>query len=484
MELILYVYNINNLKSMRNIMNEYRFCSIARFIHNTLEELIEIEASEIDNTIIDITNLIKDGAYYRVFTERYLWTLTENFQNVHLSLQDDCLEIFKEKFPYFIDEDKINYDFQVVADENVALSKKNRKHLPLDLFVYKNQATIKKLYNAGSAISLSNLVDECESIVFKYNLQNINCTITEKEIKYIDISSIIKTLKLRRDLTFQFEILVHHIASSNEVKYSIDSSLVSETITAFPLVFSKEQYIDDCADEFEIVEEKQLRVDMDKVCSLVAQINGKLKGHVAFKNDFQHNLLKFSFLNKMNERKILSILLCGDSGIGKTEFAKIASNVMYPNEPLIKINFGNYSTEGVLNSLVGSPLGYIGSEEGGELVNKIATSKSKLILIDEFEKATSSVYNFFYELLEDGKFTDRHGIEHELNGYLIIFTSNMTEKQYLKHIPNSLKSRFDMVYNFEDLLVEEKEDFIHNTTSKSFETYSCVESSLPPRYRK
>ena len=78
------------------------------------------------------------------------------------------------------------------------------------------------------------------------------------------------------------------------------------------------------------------------------------------------------------------------------------------------------------------------------LINKIKNSNSKIILIDEFEKATPSVYNFFYELLEDGMFTDRHGVAHNLDGYIIIFTSNMTEKQYQKHIPDSLKSRFDM----------------------------------------
>ena len=120
----------------------------------------------------------------------------------------------------------------------------------------------------------------------------------------------------------------------------------------------------------------------------------------------------------MGDRKIFSIIICGQSGIGKTEFAKIVSEKMFPQEELIKINFGNYSTEGVLNSLIGSPLGYVGSEEGGELINKIKKSKSKVILIDEFEKATPSVYNFFYELLEDGIFTDRHGEKHDLNGYI------------------------------------------------------------------
>ena len=159
-------------------------------------------------------------------------------------------------------------------------------------------------------------------------------------------------------------------------------------------------------------------------------------------------------------------LISGIGGIGKTEFAKIVSKKMYPNEDLIKINFGNYSTEGVLNSLIGAPLGYKGCEEGGELINKIKKSKSKVILIDEFEKATPSIYNFFYELLEDGVFTDRHGNRHDLNGYIIIFTSNMTQEIYQEHIPNSLRSRFDMVYYFENLQYDEKNYYIQKNAKK------------------
>ena len=133
---------------------------------------------------------------------------------------------------------------------------------------------------------------------------------------------------------------------------------------------------------------------------------------------------------------------------------------MYPNQDIIKINFGNYSNEGVLNSLIGSPLGYIGSEEGGELINKMKNSKSKVILIDEFEKATPSVFNFFYELLEDGKFTDRHGREHDLDGYIIVFTSNVLKEDFSKLIPNSLASRFDLVYRFVELSVQDRKEFI------------------------
>lgn len=171
----------------------------------------------------------------------------------------------------------------------------------------------------------------------------------------------------------------------------------------------------------------------------------------------------------MGERKIFSIFLTGKSGIGKTEFAKMLSETIYPSEKLIKINFGNYSNEGVLNSLIGSPLGYLGSQEGGELINKMKISKSKIILIDEFEKATPSVFHFFYELLEDGKFTDRHGVEHNMDGYIIIFTSNMSRKKYINDVPNPLKSRFDMVYCFVDLPKEEKKKFAIEIAQKLIE---------------
>ena len=235
-------------------------------------------------------------------------------------------------------------------------------------------------------------------------------------------------------------------------------------VELFPFSFFQEVYMND-NDTTEVENGSLIELNIDRVVSVATEICGKLRGHDVFKADFQHNLLKFSFLNRMGERKILSIILCGDSGVGKTEFAKIMSKTMFPGESLIKINFGNYSSEGVLNSLIGSPLGYVGSGEGGELINKICMSKSQVILIDEFEKATSSVFNFFYELLEDGEFTDRHGVVYDLSGYIIVFTSNMTQDEYLKQIPDSLKSRFDMVYYFMDLPREEKVLYIFNTAT-------------------
>lgn len=256
----------------------------------------------------------------------------------------------------------------------------------------------------------------------------------------------------------------------------------------FTLMFIEKYYIDDCNHRNKLDDEEARLIDIDRIDYILEQLNKKLRGHSDFKTDFKDNLLKFSFLNYMNERKILSLLLCGASGIGKIEFAKIISNIIYTDEPVIKINFGNYSTEGVLNSLIGSPLGHVGSEEGGELINKINISKSKIILIDEFEKATPSVFNLFYELLEDGKFTDRHGNEHDLDGYIIVFTSNMSQKECRKYIPDALKSRIDMRYYLTNLELKEKYVYIKEVSETLIEKLSvefdllvdisCIEGKL------
>lgn len=93
-------------------------------------------------------------------------------------------------------------------------------------------------------------------------------------------------------------------------------------------------------------------------------------------------------------------------------------------------------------------------------------------------KNTEKNWNlFFYELLEDGKFTDRHGTEHNLNGYIIVFTSNMSKERYLKLVPDPLKSRFDMVYRFVELSSEEKIRFI-NESAKALVTKIYENTSI------
>lgn len=88
-------------------------------------------------------------------------------------------------------------------------------------------------------------------------------------------------------------------------------------------------------------------------------------------------------------------------------------------------------SQDALNSLIGSPAGYVGCNHG-ELSEKIKKSKVGVLLCDEFEKTTRSVFSFFLELLEEGQFTDSMAREYDMDGFVIIFTSNLLAKQNTK----------------------------------------------------
>ena len=122
---------------------------------------------------------------------------------------------------------------------------------------------------------------------------------------------------------------------------------------------------------------------------------------------------------------------------------------------MIKLNFGNYSSDNALNSLIGSPRGYVGSNKG-ELSDKLSNSRSSVILIDEFEKAKKLVYNFFLQLLEDGEFTDSLGRDYNLNKYMIFFTSNMDFSRVTELLSAELCSRFNFMYRMSNLTEDEK----------------------------
>lgn len=470
MEALLYIYDKNKITEMKEALSDRRFISFSYLFHicNNIDDLATFDHTSRSNLVIDISNLIKDGNLYSFFVERYLLTILREFDNTIFCIRSEYFDSLIDLYPYLFDDDNISLEFREADQIQNEISSKSLKIIsPSKLFVYRMKNTIRQLSDDNKIVSLLNLLDGFGELSLKYSPDSIKNALENSNVDFVDISSIISLLNIRKDLISHFEVLLYHIATNEKVSFSISDEFSEGALQYFPLVFNELEHIDSETDNASINSDNNNLINNIEELNLISrQINSKLQGHKAFKKDFSNNLFKFTFIGKLSERKILSIFLCGDSGIGKTEFAKIASNIMFPGEQLIKINFGNYSSEGVLNSLIGSPLGYVGSGEGGELINKIKTSKSRIILIDEFEKATPSVFNFFYELLEDGKFTDRHGVEHDLSGYIIVFTSNMSQITYRDMLPDSLKSRFDMVYNFTDLEEEDKMTYIISTANK------------------
>lgn len=201
-------------------------------------------------------------------------------------------------------------------------------------------------------------------------------------------------------------------------------------------------------------------------------LNNNLFGNKVFKERLKEELTKYRLFNRIGQQPIFSILICGASGIGKTEVARLLHQKLAADEPMIKINFGNYSAQNALNSLIGSPRGYIGSNNG-ELPDKLLRSRSKVILIDEFEKASKPVYNFFLQLLEEGKFTDSLGREYDLNKYIIVFTSNMPKGKVREFLSPELRSRFNYKCAFGPLYSEEKQQYVAFKSKQYLEKIKC-----------
>lgn len=213
-------------------------------------------------------------------------------------------------------------------------------------------------------------------------------------------------------------------------------------------------------------------IDQSEFEDILDYLNQNLFGNDLFKKRLKEELTKYRLFNRIGQQAIFSILICGASGIGKTEVARLLHQKLASEEPMIKINFGNYSAQDALNSLIGSPRGYIGSNKG-ELPDKLMRSRSKVILIDEFEKASKPVYNFFLQLLEEGKFTDSLGREYDLDKYIIVFTSNMTKEKIGEFLPPELRSRFNYKCAFWPLSTKEKEQYVAFKSERYLEKIRC-----------
>ena len=202
-----------------------------------------------------------------------------------------------------------------------------------------------------------------------------------------------------------------------------------------------------------------VEIDEKEFKALKEEINNNIYGNESFKKRLIEEIENFRIFNKINMQAILSVFVFGKPGIGKTETARVIHSKLYGQEDIIKLNFENYSGENALSSLIGSPRGYICSEHG-ELSEKIAKSQSKIIIIDEFEKASKPVFNFFLQLLEEGKFTDSLGREYNLNEYVIYFTSNIEANKLHEKISPELFSRFNLIYKMTDISIHTKRRYV------------------------
>jgi ATP-dependent Clp protease ATP-binding subunit ClpC len=165
---------------------------------------------------------------------------------------------------------------------------------------------------------------------------------------------------------------------------------------------------------------------------------------------------------KSPKRPVGSFLFLGPTGVGKTEMARSLAAFLFGSEnAMIRLDMSEYMEKHSVSKLIGSPPGYVGHEEGGQLTERIRRNPYSVLLLDEIEKAHPDVYNILLQVFEDGQLTDSLGNTVDFKNTIIIMTSNIGAR--------FLEKRGHMGFRTtKDADAKKMEDMIHSEVKKIF----------------
>ncbi len=149
-------------------------------------------------------------------------------------------------------------------------------------------------------------------------------------------------------------------------------------------------------------------------------------------------------------RPIGSFLFLGPTGVGKTEISKALAEAVFGNEDsMIRVDMTEYMEKHSVSKMIGSPPGYVGYEEGGQLSEKVRRNPYSVILFDEIEKAHQDVFNILLQVLDDGHITDAQGRKVDFKNTIIIMTSNAGAQAIVEPKKLGFASADDAAHNYE-----------------------------------
>jgi len=168
------------------------------------------------------------------------------------------------------------------------------------------------------------------------------------------------------------------------------------------------------------------------------------------------DVVRMSKTGLIDQRRPLgSFLFLGNTGVGKTELAKALAEALFDDErALVRLDMSEYMEQHSGAKLIGSPPGYVGYDEGGQLTEKIRRRPYSVILFDEIEKAHPNVLNILLQILDDGHLTDAKGRTVNFKNTLLIMTSNLTEEEVYRTMRPEFINRIDRIIKFNDLTPE------------------------------
>ena len=448
------LYTYRNILELRQIQQEN---DVIPFIFVETKELLE----ETPVTFIDISALVYFLRINKSDCYAAYINLREMTEDTKVIVEEVLAEESLSLFPYLFSIHKPYFEAngEQESEQSATVCGYSRQ----SIYTYHNVNDLNILIDYANANNIPIVTFSSASGDMRSELEKLN---QSANLALLDLTSTSYAIEDNKNLIYSLELFLNQFLN---IKIISLTSQIDKIIKYFPLYIADQKPIYDLLPDLKVSSHtddqndeirKVIILSPTEFSRFINDFNYNLIGHEYFKERLKSSLKNFILLNKVKEQKVFSILLFGASGIGKTEVARLIANGLQQDSYLAKINFQNYSSQDALNSLIGSPPGYIGCEHG-ELSSKVKKSRIGIVLFDEFEKTTRPVFSFFLELLEEGKFTDSMAREYDLDGYILVFTSNLqNESDYKKIIPPELQTRFDLVCEFQEPTYYEKTKFL------------------------
>ena len=175
---------------------------------------------------------------------------------------------------------------------------------------------------------------------------------------------------------------------------------------------------------------KIAKAELKELNNLDKNISGKVIGQEEAVRKVVKSIQRNRAGIKDPNKPIGSFIFLGQTGVGKTQLAKILSSELFNgSESLIRIDMSEYMEKFAVSRLIGAPPGYVGYEEGGQLTEKVRRKPYSVILLDEVEKAHPDIFNMLLQVLDEGSLTDSLGRKVDFKNTVIIMTSNLGARQ-------------------------------------------------------
>ncbi len=301
-------------------------------------------------------------------------------------------------------------------------------HLEIEREAMKRENETQKVSDINA--ELAELQDQCRALTSKWQ--------SEKEIveKIQKLKSNIETLKFEAnnyerlgDYGKVAEIRYGKIKETEAELLKLEQQLNESKQLGNQLIkeeVGREEIADVISVWTQIPVSKMLQSEKEKLLHLEEELSKRVVGQAQAIAAISDAVRRSKAGLQDSKKPIGSFLFLGTTGVGKTELAKSLAEFLFNNEQAItRIDMSEYQERHTVSKLIGSPPGYVGFDDGGQLTEAVRRKPYSIVLLDEFEKAHPDVFNILLQLLDEGRLTDNKGRTVNFKNTIIIMTSNI-----------------------------------------------------------